>query len=292
MTDPLGPGPRKAPPERSGTVLETDEEIRQSEASGSKDRQPVEPIGPGRVPPPIESIGPPAHPFRPSARPPVAMLTIYDDGKAEGEAIRIRDHRFVIGRTEGDLRIPIDGRISARHAEVTLQLVGGKHRWVVTDLQSLHGMFVRVTRTALADKAEILVGGGRYRFDAPQPATEATADYITEGSASGTTRGWDDNSAPLRPPALTELIGNEIGNRLVLVKPEYWIGTDPACPICRTDDPFCEPRHARLYRGPKGGWSAEHNKTRNGLWLRMAQITVEAMIQFQLGEQRFRLAVQ
>ena len=275
-------------PERSGTVLETEDDIRQALLSGAK----INPQRPAQAEPvTLAQAGPPAHPFCPTVRPPVAMLTIYDDGKADGEVIRIRDHRFLIGRTEGDLRIPIDGRISARHAEVTLQVVGGRHRWVVTDLQSLHGMFIRVTRTALADKAEILVGGGRYRFDAPQPPAEATADYVTDGSTSDATRGWDDGAAPLRPPALTELIGNEIGNRLLLVKPEYWIGTDPACPVCRADDPFCEPRHARLFRGPKGGWSAEHIKTRNGLWLRMTQITVEAMIQFQLGEQRFRLTV-
>ena len=95
-------------------------------------------------------------------RPPVAVLTVFDDGKTDGEIIRIRDHRFIIGRTEGDFCIPLDGRISARHVEITHQVVGGLHRWVVTDLQSTHGMFVRVSRTVLADKAEFLVGNGRY----------------------------------------------------------------------------------------------------------------------------------
>ena len=78
----------------------------------------------------------------------------------------------------------------------------------------------------------------------------------------------------------------------MLVKNEYWIGADPACPICRPDDPFCEPRHVRLYRGgSRGGWHAEHHKTPNGLWLRMPQITVESTAQFQIGEQRFQLRV-
>ena len=104
----------------------------------------------------------------------MAVLTVFDDGKTDGEMIRIRDHRFIIGRTEGDLCIPLDGRMSARHVEITHQLVGGLHRWVVTDLQSTHGMFVRVSRTVLADKAEFLVGNGRYRFDAP--VTDAGPD--------------------------------------------------------------------------------------------------------------------
>jgi hypothetical protein len=165
------------------------------------------------------------------------------------------------------------------------------HRWVVTDLQSMHGMYVRVSRTVLADTAEFLVGNGRYRFDAPQLDPNTTSDYAPAGQLSGETRGWDDGASPFRPPALSELIGAEIGNRILLVQPEYWIGSDPSCPICRPDDPFCESRHVRVYRKPKGGWYAEHNKTPNGLWLRMPQLTVESMAQFQIGEQRFQLKV-
>ena len=215
------------------------------------------------------------------------MLTVFDDGKNDGEVIRIRDQRFVIGRTEGDLQIPIDGRISSRHVEITLQTVGGLHRWVVTDLQSTHGMFVRVSRTVLADRAEFLVGNGRYRFDSPRPRRRDRRPGRRPRRPPAQTQGWADGPSPFRPPAVTELIGNEIGNRMLLVKPEYWIGSDPSCPICRPDDPFCEPRHVRLFRGPSGGWHAEHNQTQNGLWLRMAQIVVDSVVQFQIGEQRF-----
>ena len=44
-------------------------------------------------------------------------------------------------------------------------------------------------------------------------------------------------------------------------------------------------------RKPQGGWHAEHNRTVNGLWLRMSQITVDAMVHFQIGEQRFQIKV-
>jgi pSer/pThr/pTyr-binding forkhead associated (FHA) protein len=237
--------------------------------------------------------GRPASPFRPTLRPPFAVLTVFDDGRTDGEVIRIRDSRFVIGRTEGDLRIPLDGRISSRHVEITHQEVGGLHRWVVTDLQSTHGLFARATSTLLTDKSEILVGSGRYRFDAPQGNAGATQDYGTNESVRDATQGWNEGTAPYRPPALTEMIGKEIGNRVLLIKPEYWIGSDPNCAICRPDDPFCEPRHARLHRGPRGDWHAEHKKTLNGLWVRRTQITVEAnsSARFQIGEQRFMLRV-
>ena len=273
------------PDEHSGTVIETDEDIRHALLSGSKGQKQTVPVEPRSA-----SV-PPSNPFRPTVRPPVPILTVYDDGRTEGETIRIRDHRFVIGRTEGDLRLPMDGRVSSRHVEITHQVVGGLHRWVVTDLQSTHGMFVRVTRTALADRAEFLVGNGRYRFEASQVEADATADYLGSEQKNSQTHGWSEDPGPIRPPALTELLGREIGNRVLLVKEEYWIGSDPACAIARPDDPFCDPRHARIYRSSRGRWCVEHNKTHNGLWLRMPQITVDSMIQFQVGEQRFRLKV-
>jgi FHA domain len=285
---------RPQPVERSGTLIETEDDVRQALQSGQKGRPPVPSIPSELSPAPVaaQSAARPAVPFRPTVRPPVAVLTVFDDGKTDGEMIRIRDHRFTIGRTEGDLCIPLDGRISAKHVEITHQFVGGLHRWVITDLQSTHGMFVRVSKTVLADKAEFLVGNGRYRFDDPQAGAGETVDQAANTGSFSETQGLSDGPGTFRPPALTELLGKEIGNRALLVKNEYWIGSDPSCPICRPDDPFCEPRHVRLYRGgSKGGWHAEHHKTPNGLWLRMPQITVESVAQFQIGEQRFQLKV-
>lgn len=290
-TDPDRPIPDF--PERSGTVIETDEDVRQALLSGLRGQQQSAPIQPVLAPPPPPTnAGRGASPFRPTIRPPVPILTVFDDGKADGEVFRLRGPKFTIGRTEGDLRFPLDGRMSSRHVEITHQVVGGMNRWVVTDLQSTHGMFVRVSKAALADRAEFLVGNGRYRFDANQADSGETADLMTGTPNFGVTQGWFEGQGPFRPPALTEMLGREIGNRILLVKGEYWIGSDPSCAITRADDPFCEPWHVRLHRNAKGGWGAEHNKTQNGLWLRMAQITVDAMIQFQVGEQRFRLRVQ
>ena len=295
MPGPFMDNPANPYPEGSGTILETDEDVRQALMADLQARQPAV-APPARARPAFEAprplIGTVASPYRPTVRPPVPILTVFDDGKSDGETVRVRDGKFSIGRTEGHLRFPLDGRMSSKHVEITLQVVGGLNRWVITDLQSSHGLFIRVSKIALADKAEILVGNGRYRFDANQPDTGQTVDGIDASATdSGQTRGWTDGPGPFRPPALTELLGREIGNRILLTRPEYWIGADPSCPISRPDDPFCEPQHARVFRNSKGGWSAEHNKTQNGLWLRMTQITVDSVVHFQIGEQRFRLKV-
>ncbi|MGO9596403.1 MAG: FHA domain-containing protein [Isosphaeraceae bacterium] len=310
MTQPSRPGQPNRSVEQSSTLIETEEEIREAILAGLKGQQQAVPVDrpvappppiaqpPGQAPQSIPTAHPPALPaanaaslYRPTSRPPLAILTVFDDGKSDGELIRIRAPKFTIGRTEGDLRIPIDGHISSRHVEITLQVLGGVHRWVVTDLQSTHGMFVRVSRTVLNDRAEFLVGNGRYRFETPHALADQTTSEMPDDGGFGQTRGWADGPSPFRAPALTELLGNEIGSRTLLVKAEYWIGTDPGCPICRPDDPFCEPRHVRLFRGRNGGWHAEHNKTVNGLWIRMPQIVVDPMVRFQIGEQRFQIKV-
>jgi len=200
MSQPSRPGQPNPHVEGSGTLIETDEEIRQA-ISGLKGQGQPESPPTATIPvaTPTPNKGPSATLYRPTIRPPVAVLTVCDDGKLDGEVIRIRDQRFVVGRTEGDLKIPIDGRISSRHVEITLQTVGGLHRWVVTDLQSTHGMFVRVSRTVLADRAEFLVGNGRYRFDSPQALADATVAQVADPAVSGATQGWDGSPSPFRP---------------------------------------------------------------------------------------------
>jgi len=187
--------------ERSGTLIETDEEVRQAIA-GLKGQGQAEGHAAAAIPgaPPTPNKGPSVTLFRPTVRPLVAVLTVCDDGKLDGEVIRIRDQRFVIGRSEGDLKIPIDGRISSRHVEITLQTVGGSHRWVVTDLQSTHGMFVRVSRTVLAERAEFLVGNGRYRFDSPQALAYATVAQVAEPRGLRRNAGLGRQPQPVPPP--------------------------------------------------------------------------------------------
>lgn len=317
MSPPGKPQPPLEP--RRGTIMETDEEIVAAMLTGKappmpaarpvlRTAMPVQqaiplvpvvpvvpmvPVAPVAAPPAKQAAAKqapmkqnPAAAFRPSLRDPLAILIVCDDGDKDGEIIRLRSDRFVIGRTEGDLTLPFDGLISGRHLEITRQRVGGASQWLITDLQSSNGLFVRVSRSPLGTSAEILVGRGRYLFEAPAGASEA----IHRPGGTDQTFGWTGES-PMSMPTLTELIGGGGGNKTHLARAEYWIGSDPACAICRPDDPFVEPRHARLFRDPKGLWQIEHDKTLNGIWLRKTQIEVDSTCQFQIGEQRFRMRI-
>jgi pSer/pThr/pTyr-binding forkhead associated (FHA) protein len=275
-----------ADPERPGTLLETDEDIRKALQARQLGQPAVRKTAP--TPPPQRAE---ASPYGPTQRPPIALLTVLDDGKSEGEVVRLRSDRFIIGRSEGDFLVPHDTLISARHLEITRHRVGEQYRWVLTDLQSKNGLFIRVSRIALADGAEFLAGKGRYRFEASRGAQPNTVDYLPTDAQRGSTRPHGADAEALTNPALVELADEKVLSRLPLTKAEYWIGRDPVCPICRAGDPFVEPRHVRLLREANGAWQAQNNKSPNGLWYRVPQITVTDTCLFQIGEQRFRLKV-
>ena len=269
---PVTPAPQPAPTARASP-----------DVSGSTFVEPpLEPVS--IVPPapsPVPEIAPPAKAepprrsqadgesaaFRPMLRPPVPRLCVCDDGKNDGEVIRIRDRSFVIGRTEGQLTIPADQLISARHAEIALETdANGETVWVVRDLASSHGTFFRARKTPLENGSELLIGSGKYRF-------------VLAGDS------------PDARPSLVELFPGGASREMTIEGDEFWIGRDPACEEVRADDPFTEGRHAKIHRDSRGVWVAINNNSANGLWVRLARLEIRGESRFQMGEQRFQLTV-
>lgn len=277
-----------APEAQEGTRLESDEEIRQAlQARRARLAAPAAAAVPGAkgqapMAVPVE-IEPQAE--QPVLRPPVALLCILDDGKSDGEWVRLRADRTVIGRTEGDVRIPHDGAVSGQHAELVRQRAGNGFRWCLVDSRSTNGTFVRIGSTFLRHEMEFLIGAGRYRFESGAAAVSASPP----GPPLQTTQAW--NGAPIHSlvPSLVEMGPSGPLRRINLTLPEYWIGRDAkSCPIARPDDVLVNARHARLYRDAKGQWHIENNKSLNGLWLRIVEpMPLGNACQFRMGEQRF-----
>ncbi len=261
-----------------GTFLESDEEIKQAQEllkkSDSKSHGTVEKL------------------FRPSIRPPVALLTIYDDGRAKGENIRIRNEQFVVGRTEGDLRLGFDEMLSSRHFAITRQVVAGDWRWVVTDLQSRNGVFFRVSKAPLSHESEFLVGGGCYKYQIVQNVEPETTGWNHAQLNGPGTKAYQPE-LPAGVATLSEIVRGIGGTRTRLAKDLYTIGRSTACDIVRPNDPFAAPVHVHLSRSAKGTWIIQNNGTRNGVWLRLPQIVIPPgkNCDFQAGEQRFRLSL-
>ncbi|CAN5909854.1 hypothetical protein BH23PLA1_BH23PLA1_25960 [soil metagenome] len=230
--------------------------------------------------------------FRPLARPPLALLSVIDDGDTQGEVVRVRTSPFVIGRAEGDLLVPHDSGMSTRHAELSRELENGRYRWSLRDLQSTNGTFVRVSGSVLKDLQELLLGGVRLRFviaSTPGPSGPPA------GGPVATTQKWQALTSAGRPsapaPELVVLTPQGEGRRYPLIGDEIWIGRDPERCTVVLNDPMVSPRHARIRKDPHGRWSIHNERSLNGLWIAIEEISLERGGQFQCGEQRFQVRI-
>lgn len=251
-----------------------------AEAAGSPEPEPA-PAPAARTKP----VAPKTLAFRPTGRQPLATLTILDDGdRKEGELVRIRDSRLVIGRDEGDVRIPFDTDISGQHAELRCQAQGGKFQWYLIDLGSTNGTFLRAYRASLSKKMELVLGSRRYQFQLPENPVEDDDGDISE------TRRYQAPSRTLVEKFLPRLaeVGAADGNSFSFGKPSLTFGRDASCDMCAPDDPFLSPRHARFYQDERGRWMVEDKKSLNGIWLKIRRLALSQPAEFQIGQQRFR----
>lgn len=261
-----------------GTVLESNEEIERVRKAIRSQKEAIQTSS-------TESV------FCPTVRPPIAILAVLDDGESSGELIRIRDEQFIVGRTEGDLRLPFDELLSSRHLAINRQIVQGAWRWVITDLQSRNGVFFRVSKAPLSHNTEFLIGGGCYKFQIVQQTCPDTQGWNGINSAPPGTRAFQGDLQP-GTATITELLRGGIGSRQTLVKDSYRIGSDVQCDIVRNQDPFTRSEHATLTRSDRGTWVIQNNSTKNGVWIRLPQIGISSggTCEFQAGEQRFKLS--
>ncbi len=279
----------------AGTVLESVEEIRaQINRAAPVVAPPVRP-SPGVPPAPVRPAteADSTRPFRPSLRPSMALLTVYDDGEDEGEVLRIRGDRFAIGRVEGDLILSFDSGISGRHAEITRRQDDGPARWVLRDLGSTNGTFIRASTGLLKPGQELLLGSRRFRFDAATP--RAVDAPIEAETGRATTQKWQVlTPGPAfgpEPPTLVELTPTGEGPRHRLDQPETWIGRDASRCSIVVDDPMMSPRHAKIVRNDRDQWVVANAQSLNGVWLRVDEVPLGRGGQFRCGEQRFLIKI-
>lgn len=275
--------------ERHGTLMEPIRKPTMVESSAERTDTIQESIEPPTEFSPDEAV-----PYRPVFRAPMGLLTILDDGRRDrGEAIRIRGERTILGRTTGDITIPHDSGVSGTHAEIVREQTDGDFRWLIRDLDSRNGTFVRVSKARLAHNQQILIGAQRFRFSAAQK--EETNDTPPPEEEDNATKPWQsvshDELAKLIP-ALVELGPEGEGERYLLDKPELIVGSSiRECNITLKDDPFVSGLHCRVFRDDRGRWTIENRDSLNGVWLRIESTPIIGDCEFQLGEQRFSFRV-
>ena len=198
---------------------------------------------------------PESPPFRPLLRRPMALLHIVDNGRDDGEKVRMRGDRLVIGRSEGEVIVPHDISMSPRHAGIE-RLADAA--WELSDLGSSSGTFVRVTSARLKVGGMFRLGGTVLQFH----AVDVTEAWLVDVTLAGR------------------------GHRHECHAPTTTVGrVGSGCGVC-LHDPFVSPLHAEVHRTSRG-WRID-NAGASGLWVRIdAPVRMMAPSQFLCGEQRF-----
>lgn len=242
----------------------------------------------------------PVETYRPTHRPPMARLTLFDDGSVEGELFRIRSSSTTVGRRDCDVNIQHDSMVSDKHLAIDLEKQNGEYRWIIRDLESKTGLWVRVRKIELKDGSEFLLGGQRFQFqDSVRLDEDARAEMlarIENGSYCGTTSTSGNSYAKLfrsafipdTTPINPLMASASAPSSFTLIDGDYWIGRGPESAMRIPDDPFLASKHACIARESTRTWIARTEGAPNGMWVRMKQIIVNNSCTFQIGEQRCR----
>jgi len=217
----------------------------------------------------------------------MAILEILDDGTEAGEAVRIRGSSYTIGRANGDLIIPHDDQMSGTHVRIERVFYDRKYQWILKDLDSTNGTFVRVAKATLENGELVMLGSYRYQFRASAVAAPQPDD------SSGATRGWNtvQQSQGALTPTLVRLNSDGTEMPFALGESTLLIGQSDDCQIRVKDDPALSSQHAKISRSDNGQFVVQDLGSLNGTWIAIGERRIDRAAQFQIGEQRFRLRV-
>ena len=201
------------------------------------------------------------------------LILIRPDG-SEGGVHSINDGENVIGRTTGAL-FEADNYLSPRHAELTL----GPSGLVAKDLQSLNGVFIKLTEEEeLSDRDVFRIGQELLRFDVIHPPVPLGDGTEVMGSPNPGYWGrvaliigkdQDGSAFPLFGDGI--VLGRERGD------------------ILFPEDGYVSGTHARLSTRNDRFYLADMNSS-NGTFLRIrGERTVRSGTYVLMGQQLFRV---
>lgn len=233
--------------------------------------------------PPVEEVL-----YRSQYRWPAPTILICNDGTLDaGETVYVRSEKISIGRTKGELTFGHDIAMSSAHAQIAREDIGGKQDWVLRDLESSNGTFVRSRNVTLRPGIVIQLGSKRFRFEAPAAGTLGMPAATDPGTALlSDFKAWHADALP----AFTECVpaGATAAARYPIRTTRATIGRPNCGNDIAIDDLCVGSLHAVVTRDVSGVWQLEAHPTLNGVWVKIDAIRLIDNCLFQCGEQRFR----
>ncbi len=211
------------------------------------------------------------------------LVVIAQDG-SPGREYPIYDDQVDIGRQEGTIVLPNDPYVSPRHARVVLR--NGK--FLIRDLGSVNGIYVRLTkREPLRNADLLLVGLEVLRFE--------TVSEAEKGLGQGAERGTHIFGSPATPRfarLLQRTVEGVTRDVYHLTREQTVIGRE-AGDIVFTGDPFMSRRHAGITRDPSGReFSLQDLGSSNGSYLAIrGEQQLEDGDHVRIGQHLFRLEI-
>lgn len=189
-----------------------------------------------------------------------SLVVIAQDGTI-GRRYSLTQAQMDIGRSEGDILLPDDRFVCARHGRLLVQ----ERHISIRDLDSVNGIFRRVRGSVRLETGDtLLLGLEVLRFDV-LPPSEQTLNTAVD-------RGTQVFGTPVGPryARLTERSMEGISRSIfVLAREETILGREVG-DIVFSSDPFMSRRHASITRSPDdGSFNLVDLGSSNGTFLRI-----------------------
>jgi pSer/pThr/pTyr-binding forkhead associated (FHA) protein len=180
---------------------------------------------------------------RAAARSSGRLVIIVEDG-SEGAKYPLTGTQLDVGRTEGDIRLEGDLYVSPRHARLLADGTG----WVLRDLGSANGVFMRLKKPyPLRDADLLLLGLEVLQFETVSDGERGLGHAVQHGTLL-----FGTPAAPRHARLRQRTVEGVTRDVYHLIRDETVIGRETG-DIVFTSDPFLSRRHAMIRRHPATG---------------------------------------
>lgn len=171
--------------------------------------------------------------------------------------------------------------MSALHARIKLHQVSeGRWNWVIEDMNSRHGLFMRLDSFEVIPGMQFVIGGTKISVRGPQQALASNTTNLFQPFLD------DEPGARSKPEFTVGSYSVDHKNTVLNFSSNSSIIGRLTVP-CLEADSCIEPQHVRIVRSENQILTVHDNRSLNGTWLRIKEARLADTQSFLIGEQRF-----